>query len=232
MYKILLCDEMPFTEELKQLLSKLSEELSLDTIIDSCYSYRQLSEQMEKQNYQLIVLETELGGMDGVEQARKLRSKGFDGDILFFSSYATHALDAYSVFPVGYLLKPSNKKKFREVMEHVIGKYQKKPSIALRNASGGKASIRVEDILYIEVFRTELDVHSKDETLICSGSLVETYGSLPPRQFYRSHRSFIVNLGKVTQINRYQFTMSNGDRVSIAKNRYAEAKRAFDDYVG
>ena len=113
----------------------------------------------------------------------------------------------------------------------MVDKCTRKPSISLRNANGGKVNVNIEDIMYIEVFRTELDVHCKNGILICTGSLVETYGVLPTRQFYRSHRSFIVNLQHVVQINRYQFTMSNGDKVTIAKNRYTEAKAAFDDFV-
>ena len=85
---------------------------------------------------------------------------------------------------MGFFEKPSNRKKIRELICHVVNKYQRKPSIALKNASGGKVNVNVEDILYIEVFRTELDVHSKNGILVCSGSLVETYNTLSPCEYY------------------------------------------------
>ena len=75
-------------------------------------------------------------------------------------------------------------------------------------------------------------MHCKDQVYVCNGSLADTYHMLPSEQFYRSHRSFIVNLKYVTKINRYQFAMGNGDKVTIAKNRYAEAKEILRAFVG
>ena len=92
-------------------------------------------------------------------------------------------------------------------------------------------SVAIDSILYIEVFRTELDVHCRDEVHVCTGSLNEVCAKLPSVQFYRAHRSYIVNLASVSAIERYQFTMCNGDKVTVAKNRYAEAKSALRGFA-
>jgi DNA-binding LytR/AlgR family response regulator len=68
--------------------------------------------------------------------------------------------------------------------------------------------------------------------ITCVGSLTEVLRQLPESEFYRSHRSYIVNLGFVTKMSKYAFTMQNGDKVTIAKNRYAEAKAKFDKFAG
>jgi DNA-binding LytR/AlgR family response regulator len=67
---------------------------------------------------------------------------------------------------------------------------------------------------------------------LCSGTLVEASSLLSSTDFYRSHRSFIVNLRYTVGIERYQFRMINGDAVAVAKNRYAEVKAAFEAYAG
>jgi DNA-binding LytR/AlgR family response regulator len=102
----------------------------------------------------------------------------------------------------------------------------------LRGIDGGERMIGVDDILYIEVFGTELNVHCRRSVVLCSGTLVEASSLLSSTDFYRSHRSFIVNLRYTVGIERYQFRMVNGDAVAVAKNRYAEVKAAFEAYAG
>jgi DNA-binding LytR/AlgR family response regulator len=130
------------------------------------------------------------------------------------------------------LTKPVDRKKLRDVFRYVTDKYRQKPSIVLRGIDGGERMICVDDILYIEVFGAELDVHCKRGVVLCSGTLVEAGDLLSSTDFYRSHRSFIVNLRYTTGIERYQFRMVNGDTVAVAKNRYAEVKAAFEEYAG
>lgn len=232
MFRIAICDESQMsTDELAAQLKVLAEELSWEITVDAYHGFRALLRAIEEQSYQLLYLATVCGGADGIEFARNLRAAGCTAEIVFCAEDPDAALEAYSAFPVGYIVKPFAKKKLRDSFRYVAEKYRQKPRIVLKGPEGGKISVGIEDILYIEVFRTELDVHSKNDVYVGNGSLVDTYGMLSPRQFYRSHRSFIVNLRYVTRIDRYQFTMVNGDKVAIAKNRYAEAKAAYRAFV-
>jgi DNA-binding LytR/AlgR family response regulator len=133
---------------------------------------------------------------------------------------------------VGYLLKPVDRKKLRDVFRHVADKYRQKPSIVLKGIDGGEHLISVDDILYIEVFGSELDVHCKRGVVLCAGTLAEACNLLTSQDFYRSHRSFIVNLRHAVGIERCQFRMINGDTVAVAKNRYTEVKAVFEAYAG
>ena len=60
------------------------------------------------------------------------------------------------------------------------------------------------------------------------GSLSAVSDALPQKLFYRAHRNFIVNLQYVEKIGHYYFEMQNGDRVTVAKNRYTEARAVFE----
>ena len=182
--------------------------------------------------YRLLVLETAVGGADGIAFARTLRSRGCDAEILYLTESAEKAIDAYSTFPVSFLLKPMARGELRNVFSFVARRYEKKPSIILNGGDGKRNGFVVDDIIYIEVFRTELEVHCRKGGVTCTGALNDVYEKLPKPQFYRSHRSFIVNLLKVCSMEKYRFVMENGDRVTIAKNRYAEAKKAWKDFCG
>lgn len=233
MFRIAICDDsVSASAELTNCIRELAEEISLEANVDVYRSFKTLYRAIQNEEYQLLILETVVAGCSGIEFAKMLRGTGSEAEIVFNTSTAEYALEAYSCYPAGYMLKPPTKKKMRDLFRHVTGKYMKKPAVVLKTRDGEKISVNVEQIRYIEVFRTELDVHCEDDVKPCVGSLTEVFSALPPSQFYRSHRSYIVNLGYVTKMSKYSFTMQNGDKVTIAKNRYAEARAKFEDFVG
>ena len=183
-------------------------------------------------NYDLLVLETSLRGSNGIEFARNLRLSRCESDIIFVSMSDEQALAAYSAFPIGYIIKPFQRKRLRAPFRRAATKYIKKPTIILRDLNGVKLNVGVDEILYIEVIGNELDIHTRTGQVKCIGSLAETYLALPQKQFYRSHRSFIVNMNYIVRAAKYYFVMDNGDKVTIAKNRYAEAKEILTSFVG
>lgn len=184
----------------------------------------------EPGKYRLLVMETEVRDEDGIETAKQLREKGCLADIVFRTDNEKRALEAFGAYPIGYILKTCAESELCRIVSFIADRNGKKPSIILKGDDGRKNGFRVDDIIYIEVFRTELEVHGVDGKTKCVGSLREVSEKLPSGRFYRSHRSFIVNLARVKRVERYQFVMDNGDVVSVAKNRYAEAKKAWRDF--
>lgn len=233
MYRIAVCDnKQAQAEELKKQLLELASELELECSVDIFKNFKQLYNESNVCPYQLICTDVLVGGGNGLDFARRLRFQGSDTDIVFVTEDPEYALAAYSVFPLGYVIKPPTKKKLRDVLARAAARYCKRPTLHLRTIDGGKVAIQIDDILYIEVFRTELYFHCKNRVVVCSGSLVSALEQLPNDRFYRSHRSFIVNLNYVSKISRYSFDLVTGDRVSVAKNRYLEARDAFMKYSG
>ena len=185
----------------------------------------------EPAKYRLVVMETEACGEDGVSAAIALRKSGYIADIVFCTADPSRALDAFAAYPIGYVLKPFGSAEASDLISFITERNGRRPSIILNGLDGRKNGFRVDDIIYIEVFRTELEVHCVGGKTTCVGSLREVCEKLPKGRFYRSHRSFIVNLGRVRHVEKYQFTMDNGDLVTVAKNRYAEAKKVWRDYL-
>lgn len=233
MFRIAVCDDSETgSAELSGCIKELAKEISLETEVDVFRSFRSLYKAVRAEQYQLLILETSVAGVNGIEFARMIRQMGYAEEIVFCTSDAECALEAYSAYPVGYVLKPATKRKLRGVFRHVTERYQRQPAIVLKTKDGEKISVNISQIWYIEVFRTELDVHSAGEVRTCVGSLTDVFGQLGDVRFYRSHRSFIVNMEYVSKMDKYSFTMKNGDKVIIAKNRYAEAKAKFEEFVG
>ena len=232
MMRVAVCDDSMYAPTIIKEIRALAEELEVEVKCELFKSFLQLKNAMKSESFDLLVLECYIKGTDGVEFARNLRLSKCEADIIFVSDTAECALAAYGAFPVGYLLKPFQRKKLRPAFRRVAAKFVKKPTLILRDIGGVKHAVSIDELLYIEVIGNELDVHTRTGQVKCVGSLAETYLSLPQKQFYRSHRSFIVNMNYIVRAAKYYFVMVNGDKVTIAKNRYAEAKEMLSSFVG
>lgn len=211
-----------------------AQEMSVAVEIECFASLAALGRTLEADvnSYRLLVLETAVGDADGIAFARLLRQRGCDAEILFLSGDSARAMEAYGAFPLSFIRKPAARNELRDVFAFAARRYEQKPSIVLNGRDGQRNGFVTDDIIYIEVFRTELEVHCRRGGVTCTGALNDAYEKLPKPQFYRSHRSFIVNLLRVRRMEKYRFIMETGDHVTIAKNRYAEAKKAWADFCG
>ena len=232
MLRIAICDDTPlYAGELAAQLYEIAEEMSIEIAPETFRSYAALGEAHEKKPYEVIFLEVALSDGDGIEFAEQIRSEDPETDIVFYSSSAARALEAYAAFPTGYLLKPPQKRKVRHVMEFIATRRRLHRTLLLRMPQGGRAAVSLDRILYVEVMGNELSVHTDEGTTSCLGSLTETFAGISEKQFYRCHRSFMVNMRQVRSLHRYHFLMSNGEEVSVAKNRYAQAKEILNDFL-
>ena len=234
MFKLAICDEtLAEAEQLAAAVRLCLAGHGSGLTIDCYAGFAELKKVVKKETvrYRAVVMETEIGAGDGIEAAKALRKSGYFGEIIFYTSDPTRALDAFAAYPIGYILKPCGSAELCNLISFVAERNGRKPTLLLNGADGRKNGFCVDDIIYVEVFRTELEVHCIGGKTTCVGSLREVCEKLPAGRFYRSHRSFIVNLGRVRRIEKYQFVMDNGDVVAVAKNRYAEAKKAWRDYL-
>ncbi len=232
MFRIAICDSnVADGQELVNKVHQLAAELKLEVSVDNYRSARALLEAAKSKPYKLVLLETEIAGISGIELAKRLRFQHKDTAFIFVTSKDEYALAAYSVFPSGYILKRVTRASLYEPFAHVFRKERPSQTVFFRTADGGTIVIPLEELMYIEVYGNELDFHCKNETLRGIGTLNAAMELLPESTFYRSHRNFIVNLGYVQKIERYYFGMQNGDTVTIAKNRFTEVKAVFERFL-
>lgn len=232
MFKIAICDgNLADASELKGLVLQMAADAGVTASVDMYRNARALYEAMGRQRYRLLFLETEIGGENGIDLARRIRFHHEDTDFIFVTAKEDYALAAYSAFPIGYILKKVNRKKLYEPLARAFKRDSLLPTILLRMPSGGEISLRIGDILYAEVYQSDLVVHTAKQSVHCSGALATVCEELPGEDFYRSHRNYVVNLRFVTEIGRYFFVLEDGERVPIAKNRYTEARTVFEHYL-
>lgn len=232
MFRIALCDtNAADMKSLQEKLEQLAVQMHLEITVDCFRSAKTLYDAAKEKPFSLVFLETEIGGVRGIDLARRIRFHNEETAVIFVSAKEEYALAAYAVFPVGYLLKPVSRAKLHDPVSYALGKRKSANRLFLTTLDGGKIKIDLEELLYVEVFGNELDFHCKREIVRTLGALSSMEEILPKTEFYRSHRNFIVNLRYVQKIERYYFGMQNGEMVAVAKNRFTEARAVFEKYL-
>jgi DNA-binding LytR/AlgR family response regulator len=233
MYRIAVCDSnVADAQELVNKVQHLAAELRFECTVESFRTARALAEAVKARAYRLVLLETEIGGTNGIELAKRIRFHDGETEFIFVTSHAEYALAAYAVYPVAYVLKGITMQKLYEPFLRAVRNEKKElPRLLVNTADGGKTIVPRDDILYVEVFGNDLVFHCKGGTVEGIGSLTGVMERLSSNGFYRSHRNFIVNLRYVQRIGRFFFVMQNGEKVSVAKNRYTEARGVFESYL-
>lgn len=159
----------------------------------------------------LVFLDIQMPGMNGLELAQKLSGQPRPPLIVFITAYSDFALDAFAVDAVDYILKPFDERDITRVLKKIRGRhvrYQAPPP----RLSGPVRNLCVEAGDRLEVIHTgRIQVIQADErqvflrtvegrTFPVRRRLNELEQMLDPKDFYRCHRNYIVNVNQVHQV--------------------------------
>lgn len=175
-----------------------------------------------------------MDGLDGIQTARLLREKDEKTLIVFLTSSPDFALQSYRVDAFDYLLKTGDRDRMEPVFLKAVTAIAGKEGRRLEIRTGGALhSIRCNTIEYIEIYAKKISFHlipeQTLETYKAFRELETEIAGLP--QFFKIHRSVIVNFLYVTQINSKFVLTVSGQRLSIARGKYPALEQAFLAYT-
>jgi DNA-binding LytR/AlgR family response regulator len=195
-------DEVFAREELKHQLSIYSE---IDIIGESDNGIDAIN-QIKQLKPDLLFLDIEMPGLRGIEIAEVLTSTPeYKPFIIIVTAYEDYALKAFEYDVVDYLLKPIDRKRFSTAMARVIKYSESKPEHNRITAKKGNRILLIqeEDISYVYSENTIVYIFSKGSTYSTTyRTLDDIEGDLSPKDFFRVHRSYIVNLKKVVELKQ------------------------------
>ena len=182
--------------------------------------------------FDIVFLDIQMDGMDGIETARSLRKKQDDIVLIFVTGNREYVFDALDLYAFHYLLKPVDENKFREVLERAAGEVEKKKEkrglfIKKRNLMLDQA-----DILYIESRAKKVEIHTDG-----SKDIIEIYATMEELEgqlgedFYRCHRAYIVNMAHITEYDNDSITITNGDKIYLTKKKYGDFVKTYMWYL-
>lgn len=180
----------------------------------------------------LVFLDIQMPGKTGFEVLNYLDEIP---RIIFSTAYDEYALQAFEVHAVDYLLKPYTKARFKTAIErlsqdqnqlqalvqNVVLNDSTYPSRVLVQFNKKLISIKVEDIVWVEAYGDYSKVHTDTNAFLSNFGISDLESKLNPAVFVRVHRSSIINLDQVKELDRYgksyDVTMSNGEVVRVSR---------------
>ena len=190
----------------------------------------------DTQEIDLLFLDIELvpGRPDGMELARKIRERSTTVQpvIIFVTGYERYVFDAFDVGAFQYLLKPVDEEKFAQVFARAVeqikaGRVQPQLSHALTLQSAGTSrTVPLDSIYYIESSNHKVELHLKDGEFACYAKIGDLELELQD-QFFRIHKSYLVNLSYVAGYSKTEVTLTNGERLLLSKYKYQDFVKAY-----
>ena len=229
---IAICDdEKILCEQLEELLTKQAAACKIDSIDAYDTGSALLA---AKRHYDIIFLDIQMEGMNGIETARTIRERKDDAVLIFVTGLKDYVFDAFDVAAFHYLLKPIEEKKFAEIFARAVAAAEKKRGLAEEPffiKSNGKTIILSRNhILYVESQNRMVNFHTANECLELYSDMRDLEQQLG-RNFYRCHRGYIVNLGHIAEYGRDRIALTNGETICLSRRKYKEFVKVYMDYL-
>ena len=174
--------------------------------------------------WDILLLDIEMGAMDGVALAKRLRKTNDTVQIVFITGYSDYISEGYEVAALHYLMKPVKKEKLFDVLDRTVKKLQKNEKVLNLEISGEMVRIPIYQIHYAVVFGNYVTIHgAADYTL--KMTLGELEKQLDDR-FYRVGRSCIVNLTNIARVTKTEIKLSDGTTIPLPRGAYEPLNRA------
>lgn len=178
----------------------------------------------EDSGYDILLLDVEMGQMDGVTLAKYLRRKNDTVQIIFVTGYSDYIAEGYEVSALHYLLKPVSREKLFTVLSRAAEKLKKNEAKLTLRTGGETILVPVYQIRYAEVFGNYVTIHARTDITV-KMTLGELSLELDDR-FFRIGRSAIVNLSQVTRVTKTEVKLEGGGAVPLPRGAYDRINRA------
>lgn len=184
----------------------------------------------DDKNFDLLILDIEMGDLSGMDLAFKLRNEGSRVPMLFITGYEDYMSQGYEVEALHYLLKPLQKARFFDVLNRLRSKIQPESKILLQ-AESGAISIVPSDIWYIEASGHFCNLTTADKVIELRHSISEMKNILNGEKgIVQNHRSYIVNLQHVSSLMQNELIMDDGVRLPVSRGSAKTVSEAFVRY--
>lgn len=223
--KISICDDSAAERErISSLVSDWTSTSGTDITLNEYSSAEEFLFSYEDCKPDILLLDVEMPGLNGVELAKKLRAKNRIIQIIFITAYSDYIAEGYEVAALHYLLKPVETEKLFKTLNRAVERVIRDcRSIALETADGTFVTPLYE-VRYLEACKNYVTVHSERDYTV-RRTLSDFSGDLDSR-FIKAGRSFIINLLWIKRVLKTEIELKTGEIIPIPKAAFETVNRA------
>ena len=191
---------------------------------------------LSDEHIDILFLDIQMQGKNGMETARELRKKDKKIIIIFVTAVEEYVFQAFDVGAFHYIVKPINDTKFTEVLHRAIEEWNaKQPTnqepeekYLMINNGGVHIKVTIDDIVYAEVFNRKVVIHKLNETIEYYGKMSDLE-ALAGDSFFRPHRAYLINFRYVEKYDATTIYLEKGTAL-MAKQKYPEFVKKYMKY--
>ncbi len=229
---IAVCDDENITLKINcTYINELAKKYRVDACINGFNNGEAVIEYAEKEEIDLLFMDIDMKGMNGIQAAAKVMKKNPRVVTIFITGHREFAYDAFTVEAFSFIVKPIDPERLDRIFKKAILQVndlnlrrQRTPLIITEDNL--KKKINQGIILYIE----RIDTQSMIVTKQSKHFIYETITSLVERledNFVRISQGVVVNLAEVAQLQQNQAVMKTGERFSIGRTYSKEFKKRY-----
>ncbi len=171
----------------------------------------------------ILFLDIQMKGMDGLETARKLRAGQFRGFLIFITVLKEMVFQSFEVQAYDYLVKPVEEKQFEKTMERLFASMQNagEDSLLVQKGYEGRI-IREDEIVFCEVIDRKIYLNLASGEVVNYYERIENLETKLGSHFFRCHRSYLINLKHLKGYKNGTACMDNGKEIPVSRLRSRE----------
>lgn len=181
-----------------------------------------------KQPIDILFLDIQMRGINGLRTAEKIREKDESMIIIFLTGFKGFMQEGYRVKAFRYLLKPIKEQEFLHSLTEAIKDITKNYK-AIVGLDGETIFVKLRDIIYIEYINRCTIVRTKVNSFESSTTMSDWEMILNTGDFYRVHKAYIVNMQFIEEIGR-EILLDNGEKVEVSIRQVGKLKKACKEY--
>lgn len=236
MLNIAVCDdEKIFRDEIKPHFLRFQKEHQMQMNV-SFFSNGEALLHAHTPDTQLVFLDIQMEGIDGIETAKKLRMMDSEVIIIFITNMVSRAIDGYSVHAWGFVTKPVSYPEFKFQLKGAIRQIDRMAQETAKQISIKNGpeilNLCIRDIIYCEVRKHTMNIYTNEHQISFRGSMKELEEKLSTHGFLRPHTSYLVNIRHVRKIHSGEVVLSSRISVPISQKRRKEFLAEMAEYLG
>lgn len=186
--------------------------------------------------YQLLFIDVEMAGRNGIETASAIRENGnTDLKIIFVSSYPEYMQDSFLVQAFYYLTKPVSYSDFADVLDNIIRSLENsRVTKLLLQEDGSEQLINIQELIYIEVEKNNkntLRFVTVSSEIRCHGTISDWKEELEPLHFVTPYRGLLVNLNHIRYICSNSLKLTGDREIPLSRRYEREIRSLFSRHL-
>ncbi len=229
-FNIAICDDdKELHDEIVGLCNSFFIGKKLNYKFFSYYSGEELLKETNK-HIDLVFLDVEMSGIDGISVMEKLEILPNFMNIIFVSSHYEYVGEAYGYKTMGFVQKPIKKvdlfTRLQKVYKRAIS-----DSLVVFSDNGGDYHLRKSDILFLEADSNYCNIHTIQKTIVTSYTLKKCERILGGMPFLRVHRSYLINVDKISKLTGATINLISKESIPIGKSYKENVLRSYEKYL-